>query len=137
MKKLATLFFALGFVLALAVPAQARLFIAVNPGFGAYYPGYYYGYPGYYPGYVYSYPGYYYPPYYAPPPVAYAPPPSVTYVVPPATPMAGAPLAANQTSPTFTDALGRTCRRFQTTSGVGPTSGTACLMPDGSWRTVQ
>ena len=131
MKKLAALFFALGIALSLATPAQARVYVVTSYGGGVYYPGY----PAYYyPGYV--YPGYY-PTYYAPPPtVIYASPPSVGYAAVSGAATAVGSLAANQTSPTYVDALGRTCRQFQTTNGVGPAGGTACLMPDGSWRAV-
>jgi hypothetical protein len=100
-------------VLAALIPATAvaRVFVGVGFG-GGYYPGYY---PGYYA------PGYYYPP----TPVAYGPPPPVYYAAPPAA-------LANQTSPTFVDGYGRTCRNFQSATNTG----TACLQPDGTWRTV-
>ncbi len=109
------------FIMALAMPAalpdsaEARIFVGVGLGCCGAYPGYYS--PYYYPGY-----------YYAAPPVVYSvppPPPPVIYVSPPATP-------ANQTSETYVDAAGRTCRQFQSASS----SGTACLQPDGTWRTV-
>jgi hypothetical protein len=132
MKKFAAGFLALALVLAATAPAHAaRVFVGVG-GYGYPYPAYGY-YPGYYP----------YPYYVAPPPVVYAvppPPPTmiapapVTYAVAP-TPLGAPVVAANQTSPTFIDSLGRTCRHFQSTSG-GAAYGTACLQPDGSWRSV-
>jgi hypothetical protein len=95
---------------------------------------------GYYPYYPSYYPGYYY---VAPPPVVYTvPPPPVVYAAPApvaVVPSGPPPVAADQTSPTFTDGLGRTCRHFETTTaapGQPPATGTACLQPDGSWRTV-
>lgn len=102
--------------------ANARVFVGVGVG-GYYRPHYAYAYPPYYP--------YYGPPVvYAPPPVVYAPPPAVvTYAAPPV-------VAADQTSPTFLDSEGRTCRQFQATSAGGPPVGTACMMTDGSWRVV-
>jgi hypothetical protein len=120
--------------------AHSHSHIFVGIGVGGYYP---------YPAYPYPY----YSPYYvAPPPtVVYAPavvsPPvvaPVTYVAPPPTtvyvpaPVADdQPVTANQTSPTFIDSQGRTCRHFQSTSDNGPAFGTACLQSDGSWRTVE
>jgi hypothetical protein len=128
MKKFAALFLALGLVLSVATPAQARVFIVTGGG-AVYYPGY----PAYYyPGYTYPY----YPAYYPAPTVIYASPPPVAYAAASGLSTAAGPLAANQTSQTFVDAQGRTCRQFQTTNGVGPAAGIACLMPDGSWRTV-
>lgn len=95
-----------------------------------------YPYPAYYP-YYYSY---YYPSY----PAYYMAPPPVVYTVPPpspviyATPSSAAPVvAADQTSPTFIDSAGRTCRQYQATTPGGAPFGTACLMPDGTWRVVQ
>ncbi|MGE3624055.1 MAG: hypothetical protein AB7H77_09340 [Bdellovibrionales bacterium] len=93
------------------------------------------------------YPAYYYPYYVSPPPVVYSVPPPVVYEAPPtivyetaAAPVIVSgeppPLSANQTSPTYIDSYGRTCRQFQSTAG-GPAFGTACLQPDGSWRAVQ
>jgi hypothetical protein len=50
------------------------------------------------------------------------------------------PIEVTQTSPTFTDKSGRTCREYQSTVIVNgapkPAYGTACLQPDGSWRVV-
>jgi hypothetical protein len=110
-------------------PADARVFVHVGFGGGYYGPGWgpYYR-PYYYPA--------YYPPYYAPP-VVYAAPPTVVYTQPSAVAYA-APIAteADQTSPTFIDAQGRTCRQFTATS-AGPSAGTACLLSDGTWRVVQ
>jgi len=109
--------------------AEARVFVSARFG-GGYYP-----YPYYSP--------YYYPYYVAPPPVVYAVPPGppVIYAEPaPVYAEAPAPIyaptvPANQTSPTFIDSAGRTCRHFQSTGG-GPAYGTACLMPDGTWHSV-
>jgi len=136
MKKLASVFLALLLVIGTTAvaptPAEAaRVFVGV--GVGGYYP--YSPYPGYYP--------YYYPYYVAPPPVVYAVPPAAApVIVAPTTYQAIAPapvftpgVAANQTSPTFIDSEGRTCRHFQSTNG-GPAYGTACLQSDGSWRSV-
>ncbi|MEI8393855.1 MAG: hypothetical protein WCF85_03900 [Rhodospirillaceae bacterium] len=73
---------------------------------------------------------------YAPPPMALAPSPSVAYAPPYA-----AGLNAAQTSPTFVDKFGRSCREYQTSVNIGgtmrPAYGTACLQPDGSWRVVE
>lgn len=99
-----------------------------------YYP--YYA-PYYYRPYYYEYPDYYY----APPPVIYAEPPPVTYIAPPPAssyyyypPPPAA--AASQASPVFVDEQGRTCRTFKTSVNGTAVSGTACLQPDGTWRTV-
>ncbi|MGB9153827.1 MAG: hypothetical protein WCD70_12170 [Alphaproteobacteria bacterium] len=92
------------------------------------------GYAPYYSPYYYSgYPGYYYPPavVYSPPPVTYIQPPA-TYYVPPAS----AAVDASQSSADFVDKKGRTCRNFQTSVNGAAVSGTACLQPDGTWRTV-
>ncbi len=123
MNRLSLVIFTAIFTLAALTPIQAdaRMFVGIGVG-GCCYGGY--GYP------------YYYPPYY-PPPVVYAAPPAyyapapvaVTYAVPPS-------VQANQTSPTFVDSLGRTCRQFQATS-FGPATGTACQMSDGTWRVMQ
>ncbi len=132
MKKLVTLALALGIILGSAASAEARVFVSAG----------FYDYPGYYPAYPYPYPAYYpgyYPTYYAAPPVVYAAPQPVTTIVTPTATVTASPtpsLAANQTSATYTDGLGRTCRQFQTTAGVGPAAGTACLMPNGTWQTV-
>lgn len=99
-------------------------------GYNPYYDGYY-GYPHYY-----HHPYYYgYPAYYSPPPtVVYESSPQVVYVPSQA-------VLANQTSPTYTNDEGLTCREYQATGRVNghiaPTYGTACLQPDGSWRIVQ
>ena len=125
---------------AFATPAHADhwhhdggVHIGIGLGYGYYPPGW-----GYY-----GYPGYYYPPYYvAPPPVAYVPPPAY-YAAPAPAPVYAAPssIPADQTSPTYTDERGQTCREYQSTAIVGgasqPTYGTACLQPDGSWRVVR
>jgi hypothetical protein len=135
-----------------AVPAKAAVVVGVGvggPGYYRPYPGYYRGYyPGYYSSYYSSY--YYGPPaVYMPPPVVYAAPPPVAYVAPPPpayvapapsyVTSSGAAVTANQTSPTFKDSQGRTCRTFQSTPGgdAGPPTGTACLMSDGTWHVTQ
>ena len=84
-----------------------------------------------------------YPSYYAPPPtVVYTPP--AAYVAPPATyygtsapyvPPASA-VSATQASPTFVDKKGRTCRTFRAPVDGETVNGTACLQPNGTWRTV-
>ncbi len=52
-----------------------------------------------------------------------------------------AALPAEQSSPTYTDHMGRTCREYQSSIIVGgvskPAYGTACLQPDGTWRVVK
>jgi hypothetical protein len=107
----------------LAPPSQARTVVAFGVGVGC--CGYYPAYPAY-PAY-YGYPAYYYAP---PPAVVYAPAPQpVVYAPPPA-------LLANQTSPTFMNASGQECRRYQSAIGGAPVGGTACLQPDGVWRSV-
>jgi hypothetical protein len=86
--------------------------------------------------------GYYpYPPYYPPPAVVYETPPTVIYqsapvYASPPTVVYQAPepgILADQTSPTFIDSLGRTCRKYES----GNQNGTACEQTDGIWRTVQ
>lgn len=72
-----------------------------------------------------------------PPPVAYyAPPPPVIYAPAPY----GGQISAVPASPVFQTASGQYCREYQaavTISGAPQRSyGTACLMPDGSWRVV-
>jgi len=66
------------------------------------------------------------------------PSPPVTYVLPPVvqTQTAAQPLPATAASEPFRDSSGRTCRAFETTANGSPIKGTACLQPDGSWRTV-
>lgn len=79
------------------------------------------------------------PTYYAPPP----PPPPVYYAPPPPPPVYYQPpsMAANQTSGTFIDEDGQTCREYQTTVVVGgrrqAAYGTACLDENGTWRVVR
>lgn len=123
---------ALGLTALAPRPADARVFVSVGVGGGCCYgPGW--GYPYYRP---YYYPGYYAPAYY-PPPVVYAAPQTVVYAPPPAvTYAAPAVTQADQTSPTFIDAQGRTCRQFEATS-AGPSAGTACLLSDGTWHVVE
>ncbi|MDR3449477.1 MAG: hypothetical protein P4M15_07005 [Alphaproteobacteria bacterium] len=114
---------------ATVVPAQAHdhghARLSIGLGFGGgyypYYSPYYYGYPYYGPPVVYA----------EPPPVIYTQPAPV-YVTPPET-----ALPSTQASPTYTDQQGRTCRQFQSTIDNAPVSGTACLQPDGTWRTVE
>ena len=128
------------FAVAAPAPAEARGGVRVDVGIGCCGGGY-----GYYPpgwGY-YGYPGYYQPYYVAPPPVVYVPPSAyypapapVTYAAP-----VQSSIPADQTSATYTNESGQTCREYQTTAIVGgvsqPTYGTACLQPDGSWRAVR
>ena len=122
----------LGLVALFPLHANARVFVGI--GFGGCCYGGGWGYP------------YYYAPYYALPVVYAAQQPPVVYMVPqppvvyyqsPAPVVYGDPVAlqANQTSPTFIDRFGRTCRQFQGTSAYA--SGTACLQPDGTWRITQ
>jgi hypothetical protein len=69
----------------------------------------------------------------APPPVIYAPPPAVVYSAPPV-------VSAIPSSPVYQTQNGQYCREYQgtiTVNGVSqPSYGTACLMPDGTWRVV-
>jgi hypothetical protein len=130
---------ALTLVLFSVAPASAaHVFVGVAAG----YPGIYnyppYGY-GYYGHPVYYYPGaYYYPSYYvaSSPTVVYQPAPQVTYVAP----SSSSSVSASQTSETYTDDQGRTCREYRSSSTINgqvqSTYGTACLQPDGSWRVV-
>ena len=113
--------------------AAADAGVSVWIGGGCCYPHHHY-YPGWgRPVYMAPPPVFYGPPvvYGAPPPVAYPAPP-VAYAVPPGS------VQASPASPVFTDPAGRTCREYQSTVRVGgarqPSYGTACLMPDGSWR---
>lgn len=70
---------------------------------------------------------------YAPPSVVYVAPPSAEpmYVVEPEP-----PLAVNPASPIYSDDWGRLCRRYQTMNGENLVYGTACLDPNGVWRSV-
>ena len=92
---------------------------AAAHGRGRAFFGFGFGAPAYYP--------YHYPPYY------YYPPPAYVAVPPYGTVQPLPPPAAQDTS-------GRTCREYQTTVQVNgqwqPAYGTACLEPDGTWRTV-
>ena len=69
----------------------------------------------------------------APPPVVYHAPPPVVYSAPPV-------ISAVPSSPVYQAANGQYCREYQGTVTVNgrsqPSYGTACLMPDGSWRVV-
>jgi hypothetical protein len=93
--------------------------------------GFYQPYPAYRPYYYYPYPAYY-----APPPVVYAPPP-VVYGAPA---VYASPSVAAVPTRDFRDSSGRYCREYQRTAVINgmeqPVYGTACLMPDGSWRIV-
>jgi len=114
--------------------AEARVFVGYGYGYG-------YGYPAYYHPWGWGPYPYYSAYYYGPPAYAYDYPyPPPAYVAPVATPVEpipAPPLAANQTSPTFIDHFGRTCRHFDSTaSDGGPITGKACLQPDGTWRAV-
>ena len=135
MKRLAPKYFLVALALAVALlpaaPAHAYWGrhggVGISFGYyggGPYYP--YYG-PAYYP----YYPSYYY----APAPVVYSPAPQVVYAQPQTTIIQPAPasVVGNQTSPTFAGPNGQQCREYQS----GSTTGTACLQPDGTWRTVQ
>jgi len=129
--------------LALA-PAPAR---ADSFSFG-YSSGDYRRYPHYGSPYGYGPRRYYGPPryysrYYYPPPVVYAPPPvyaapPVIYAPPPVYPAPA--ISAAPASPVYRAPNGQYCREYQGGVSVGgyPQSGygTACLMPDGSWRVV-
>jgi len=93
----------------------------------------YYGPPRYYSRY-----------YYPPPPVVYAPPPPPVVYAPPvyaAPPVYPAPMiSAAPASPVYQAPNGQYCREYQGGMSVGGYPqrgyGTACLMPDGSWRVV-
>jgi hypothetical protein len=118
-------FLVLGF-LGTVTPAHAARVVAGYYAGPEYYYPYYPTYPPYYTGY-----------YVAPPPVVYTVPPS-PMPAPVAVPIASPAMSADQTSPTFTDSYGRTCRQFQMSGAPDqpPETGTACQEPDGSWRTV-
>src|SRR4029079_14171594 len=103
---IASLFMA---TLTLMAPAQARTHVGIYANFG-------------YGGYPYYYSSYYYPYYVEPPPVVYAVPPAppVVYAEPATVYAPEAPVvSANQTSPTFIDSAGRTCRHYEATSPGG------------------
>jgi hypothetical protein len=116
-------------IMAVIPAADARVVVGI--GLGGYY-----GSPYYAPYYGYGYPGYYPPAYYAAPPtvVYQQAAPQVTYAQPPAPYQQG--MSASQASQAYTDSQGRTCRQFQSSIDGAPVNGTACLQPDGSWRTV-
>ena len=119
-------------LMAAPTPAAADGGVSVWVGGGCCYPHHHF-YPGWgEPVYVMPPPPVVYgygPPVVYGPPVTYAPP--VAYV-PPGT------VQAVPASPVFLDGAGRTCREYQATITVGgtrqPSYGTACRMPDGSWR---
>ncbi|MFN4312558.1 MAG: hypothetical protein ACK4FK_18390 [Ferrovibrio sp.] len=95
----------------------------------SYYRGSYWGPPAYRPRVVVV----------TPPPVAYyAPPPPVIYA--PA-PYGGSQISAVPASPVYQTVTGQYCREYQAGVTVGGAPqrsyGTACLMPDGSWRVVE
>lgn len=133
---LALVLVGLGFV----TGAEARTRVSVFVGGGGYYDPYWGPHPHFrrhhhrhfHPGFV-----------YAPAPVIVEPAPivvaspSVAYVAPPAQ----STIPANQTSPTFTDEYGRTCRAYETTRVIDDeaqmVSGKACIFPDGAWRVVE
>lgn len=73
------------------------------------------------------------------PPVIIAPPP-VVYRAPPVVYSAPPVVSAVPASPVYQAGNGRYCREYQGTVTVNgrsqPSYGTACLMPDGSWRVV-
>jgi hypothetical protein len=99
--------------MAIAPRAEARVGVFLSYNCCGYYP--------YYPTYAYPYA------YYAPPPVVYAAPPPVYVTQPPPS------VLADQTSPTYVDSQGRTCRQYES----GNTGGIACLMSDGTWHITQ
>ncbi len=45
-------------------------------------------------------------------------------------------ISVTSASEVFTDSNGQTCRNFQSIISGSQVNGTACLQPDGSWRTV-
>lgn len=115
----------------------------------SYSSGDYRRYPYYGPRYGYGHyhrppPRYYGSYYYAPPPVVYAPPPPPVVYAPPvyaAPPVYPAPvISAAPASPVYQAPNGQYCREYQGGVSVGGYPqrgyGTACLMPDGSWRVV-
>jgi hypothetical protein len=69
----------------------------------------------------------------SPPPVIYRAPPQVIYQEPPV-------VSAVPSSPVYQAPNGQYCREYQGTVTVNGRSeqsyGTACLMPDGTWRVV-
>lgn len=131
-KRLLTLALPVFLVVAVAAPAKADRWhhgghSSFNLSLGFYQP-----YPVYRPYYYAPYPAYYY----APPPVVYAPPP-VVYSAPP---VYAQPTMSAVPTRDFRDTSGRYCREYQRTAVVGGVEqqvyGTACMMPDGSWRIV-
>jgi hypothetical protein len=144
LKRILALVLPVAFLTVFAVPAMAgggwhgghhdSFNLSLGFGFPAY-PAYprYYAYP-----YPYPAPVYYGPPVvYAPPPVVYAPP--VTYAAPPPA-YAAAPNVSAVPTRDFRDNAGRYCREYQRTAVINGRQqqvyGTACQMPDGSWRIV-
>ncbi len=124
----------------LAASAEARTRVSVFVGSGGYYDPYWGPYPHYRHHHRHFHSGFVYAPapmIVEPVPVVIASPP-VTYVAPPAEPAA---IPANQTSPTFTDESGRTCRAYETTrvfdGEAQMVGGKACIYPDGAWRVVE
>ncbi|MDR3423644.1 MAG: hypothetical protein P4M13_01000 [Alphaproteobacteria bacterium] len=85
--------------------------------------------------YSYYAPDYDYPTYYVSPPTVVYQTPAPVYVAPQTVTIAQ-PVSVTPTSQTFIDSAGRTCRDFQSVIDGAPVSGTACLQPDGSWRTT-
>ncbi len=143
MKRFALITLAALVCIGVAPAAQARDHFSVDIGGRGYYGGGFYNpyYAPYYAPYAY---GYGYPGYYAPAPTVIYQQPAETEIItaPPAQP---APLAepvpltrqaAPQAVPTYIDSKGRTCRQFQSVMDGAAVNGTACLQPDGSWRTV-
>ena len=83
------------------------------------------------------------PPAYRPHVVIVAPPPVSYYTAPPPVvyaPYDGGQISAVPASPVYQTAGGQYCREYQAQVIVNgqrvPSYGTACLMPDGSWRVV-
>ena len=113
-------------LLAAPMPAAADGGVSVWVGGGCCYP------------HRHLYPGWREPVYVMPPPpVVYGYGPPVVYAPPVAYVSPGA-VQAVPASPDYVDGAGRLCREYQTTVTVGgtrqPSYGTACRMPDGSWR---
>ena len=97
-------------------------------------------YPAYYPGYYPSYYPTYYNPYYGYPTPTY-PTRIVVYQQPSAAAVPVQPKVIQGSNPpayaqAYIDDEGRTCRQFESVMDGEPVNGTACLQPDGTWRTV-
>ncbi len=125
--------------LGLASNADARTSVSMYFSSGGYYDPYWDPYPRYH-----RHRRYFHPRFVHGPPVVVAPapvilsPPPVTYAAPL---MQDGAIPANQTSSTFVDESGRTCRMYETVrmfDGYAENvNGKACLFPDGAWRVVE